>query len=122
MTDPRKTVAIVDDDETLRDAIEQLLSAHGFATQVFASAEAFLNGRAANQAACLVLDINLPGMSGVELNQRLKAEGSELPVIFITAADDDIRRLAAMAGCVACLRKPFAADLLIGVIRKAVRE
>jgi FixJ family two-component response regulator len=116
-------VAVVDDDESLREAIAQLLDACGFATQVFASAEAFLDGSAANGAACFVLDINLTGMSGLELRQRLKAEGSATPVIFITGADDnDIRRQAAEADCVACLRKPFDANLLISAINKAIGE
>jgi len=116
-------VAIVDDDENLRDAIARLLDACGFATQVFASAEAFLDRRMANGTACLVLDINLPGMSGLELRQRLKAEGSATPVIFITGSDDDeIRRQATEADCVACLRKPFAPNLLIGAINKAIGE
>ena len=115
-------IAIVDDDESLRDAVARLLTAYGFATQVFASAEAFLDFRTANGAACLILDIHLTGMSGLELRRRLKAEGSELPVIFITAADDDTWTQAAEADCVACLRKPFAADLLISAINKAIGE
>ena len=116
-------IAIVDDDESLREAIARLLDACGFATQVFASAEAFLDCRTANAAACLVLDINLTGMSGLELHQRLKAEGADTPVIFITGADDDeIRRQATEADCVACLRKPFAPNLLIGAINKAIGE
>ena len=123
MTDQPKVIAIVDDDASMREAIASLLTAYGFATQTFASGEAFLDCAAANAAACLVLDINLSGMSGLELRQRLNADGSQLPVIFITGADDDaIRRQAANAGCVACLRKPFAADLLISAINMAVRE
>ena len=116
-----KVIAIVDDDQALLDAIAQLLTAHGFAVQAFTSAEAFLDSRTANETACLVLDINLGGMSGIELQERLKAEGSQLPVIFMTGADDDaIRKQATDVGCAAFLRKPFAPRLLTDAIAKAV--
>ena len=116
-----KVIAIVDDDQAMLDAIARLLTAHGFAVQVFTSAEAFLDARMANGAACLVLDINLGGMSGIELRERLKSEGSQLPVIFMTGADSDaIRTQATNVGCVAFLRKPFAPGLLISAITKAV--
>ena len=93
-------------------AIERLLTARGFATQGFASAEAFLDSRTAKDAACLVLDIHLGGMSGIELRRRLNAVRSTLPVIFITAVDDEaVQREAMEVGCVACLRKPFPGNL-----------
>jgi len=114
-------IAIVDDDESLRDAIGRLLNSCGYATQVFASAESFLNSRTANEVACLVLDIHLTGMSGLELRQRLKAEGSELPVVFITAADDAYTlQQVEEVGCAACLRKPFTAGSLIHTVGKVV--
>ena len=117
----RKLVAVVDDEPTMLKAIERLLNAHGFATCTFASAEAFLAGEAESEAACLVLDIHLEGMSGIDLRRRLKAAGSQLPIIFITAVDDEATHREAMdAGCVACLRKPFPADLLIGAIERSV--
>ena len=120
MADQCKVIAVVDDDPTFQKAIASLLTSYGFATRVFASAEAFLDSHAANEAACLVLDIHLSGMSGLELRQRLKAGGSQLPVIFITAADDAIQTQATKAGCVACLHKPFAADSLISAINLAI--
>jgi FixJ family two-component response regulator len=120
MADQHKVIAIVDDDQTMQKAIERLLAAHGFVTQVFASAEAFLDSRAANVAACLILDIHLGGMSGIELRRRLNAVRSILPVIFITAADDEETQDAAtQVGCVAYLRKPFSAKLLMSEIGKA---
>jgi FixJ family two-component response regulator len=122
MADQRPKVVIVDDDEVLRKAIARLLTSHGFATEVFESAEAFLSCLTSLGAACLVLDIHLTGMSGLELRRRLNAMGSELPVVFITATDDDdIRSQAVKVGCVACLRKPFAADMLISAISQAIR-
>jgi FixJ family two-component response regulator len=121
MAQGSKVIAIVDDDQAMLDAIEVVLTAKGFAVQVFTSAEAFLDARAANGAACLVLDINLSGMSGIELRERLKSEGSQLPVIFMTGADSDaIRTQATNVGCVALLRKPFAPSLLTSAITKAV--
>ena len=122
MADQRKVIAIVDDEQTMLKAIERLLTARGFATQGFASAEAFLDSPTARHAACLVLDIHLGGMSGIELRRRLKAVRSKLPVIFITAVDDEaVQREATEVGCVACLHKPFEAQLLIGAIDEAMR-
>jgi len=113
-----KTIAVVDDDSSMRTGLERLLQAHGFATEVFPSAEAFLG--AASAADCLVLDIHLGGMGGFELRRRLAGSGSTLPVIFMTAFDDDSTRSeAAKAGCVAYLRKPFVGQLLIDAIAAA---
>jgi FixJ family two-component response regulator len=116
----RQVVAVIDDDPAMRKAIERLLDAKGFDVEAFASAEAFLAGAAASEATCLVLDIHLGGMSGIELRRRLAASGSGLPVVFITALDDEATRKEAMeAGCVAFLRKPFLSHLLIDAIEKA---
>jgi len=114
-------VAVVEDDPGLLQSIDRLLKAYKFQTAIFASAEAFLDDTAASIAACLVLDIHLGGMSGFELRRRLAASGSQLPVIFITAVDDEAMHETAMeAGCVACLRKPFLGKVLIGAINKAI--
>ncbi|MCS0461563.1 MULTISPECIES: response regulator transcription factor [Rhizobium] len=118
----RHTVAVVDDDASLRRSAGRLLNAYGFAAVEYASAEAFLAQPASADVACLVLDIDLGGgMSGIELQRRLKEAGSNLPVIFITAIED--RRLQAeaeRAGCIAYLRKPFAGADLITAINKAL--
>ena len=117
----RKIVAVVDDDPSMLSAAESLLDAQGFATMVFASAEEFLDRGAATQVDCLLLDIHLGGVSGIELRRRLKDSGSMLPVIFMTALDDEaMRERAIKAGCVAFLRKPFQARQLIDAIKKAV--
>ena len=106
------TVAVVEDDSSMRKSVQRLLNAHGFAVEEFPSAEAFLGRDPDSRVACVVLDIHLPGMSGLELRRRLTAAGSTLPVIFITAIDDDAVKMAAVQlGCVAYLRKPFPADL-----------
>ena len=116
----RKLVVVVDDDKTMLRSLERLLNASGFDTEVFGSAEAFLERTAAREAACIVLDIHLGGMSGIELRRRLAAAGSPIPVVFMTAFDDENTRDEAMqAGCIVCLRKPFPARSLIGAIQSA---
>ena len=115
------TIAFVEDDSSMRRSVLRLLNAHGFGVEEFRSAEAFLGRDADSRVACVVLDIHLPGMSGLELRRRLTAEGSILPVIFVTAIDDDAVKMAAIElGCVAYLRKPFPADALIDPVRNAL--
>ena len=122
MPKERKIVAVVDDDPSMLSAAGHLLSAHGFGTDVFASAEDFLIRGAAAKVDYLLLDIHLGGMSGIELRRRLKDSGSALPVIFMTALDDEaVHDEAIFVGCVACLRKPFSARQLIDAIEKAAR-
>lgn len=101
-------IAIVDDDAAMRKSLERLLQAHDYATSGFASAEDFLQSGIADRAMGAVLDIHLPGMSGIELRRQLLAAGSRLPVVFITAFDDAGTRAEAIAvGCVEYLEKPF---------------
>jgi FixJ family two-component response regulator len=115
-----KVVTVIDDDPAMLKAIERLLGANGFDVEPFASAEAFLSSAAVSKAICLVLDIHLGGMSGIELRRRLVASGSKVPVVFVTALDDEaIRKEAMEAGCVAFLRKPFLSHLLIDAIENA---
>jgi len=121
MSMQRKLVVVVDDDRSMLRGVERLLNAYGFETAVFSSAEALLYSSATVEATCLVLDIHLGGMSGIELRRRLAADGSTVPVIFMTAFDDEItHREAVEAGCIAYLQKPFQAQSLIGAIKNAV--
>ena len=116
----RKVIAVVDDDSSTLDAIGLLLDAHGFASLIFDSAEAFLERDVAEPVDCLLLDIHLGGLSGIGLRRRLEASGSTLPVIFMTALDDAATRGQALsAGCVAYLQKPVHARQLMDAIRKA---
>jgi len=116
----RKVIAVVDDDSSTLDAIGLLLDAHGFASLIFDSAEAFLGRDPAEQVDCLLLDIHLGGLSGIGLRRRLAASGSTLPVIFMTALDDAATRGQALgAGCVAYLQKPVRARQLMDAIDKA---
>ena len=117
---PPGTVAVVDDDPSMRRSVERLLNANGFMTEGYASAEAFLSHAQTSTIRCIVLDIHLAGMSGVELWQHLKQAGICLPVIFITAVDDEtLEREAIKAGCTAYLQKPFPAESLIAAINNA---
>ena len=117
----QQRIAVVDDDQGLLAGLQTLLDARGFATEIFASAEAFLDFHStAIDFDCLLLDLHLGGMSGIELRRQLKASGSTIPVIFMTARDNDaIRRQALEEGCVAYLRKPFPSRLLFEAIDRA---
>ena len=112
-------VAIVEDDTAMRRSLERLLQASGYTTTAFASAEEFLERTIVEEAIGLVLDIHLGGMSGIELRRRLLAAKSPLPIVFITAHQDEAtRREALAAGCVDYLQKPFNANRLIEALAR----
>src|ERR1043166_6366276 len=114
-----RTIAVVDDNPSMLQGLNRLLSAHGFHVRTFSSAESFLESLATCQADCLVLDIHLGEISGIDLRRRLTSSGSEIPVIFMTAIDSEAtRQEASDAGCIAYLKKPFLAKLLIEAISK----
>jgi FixJ family two-component response regulator len=101
-------ISIVDDDDTVRAATESLVKSLGFQTSTFASAESFLQSSSLSETRCLILDVQMPSMSGIELQDRLSNLGFEIPIIFITAyPDDTVRQRALQAGAVAFLLKPF---------------
>ena len=114
-------VIVVDDNAGLLKSVARLLAHHGIDSRTFASAEALLESDSMQTATCLLLDIHLGGISGIELQRWLAASGSKRPVIFMTASDDEATRNEAMdAGCIAYLRKPFAGQVLLDAIGKAV--
>ena len=116
----RNVVYVVDDDAGMLKGIERLLKANGFDAEVFDSAEAFHDRANPCNGICVVLDVQLGGMSGIELSRQLSQRGSLLPVIFITANDNDTTRKATRdVGCVAYLPKPFPAKSLIDAIERA---
>jgi FixJ family two-component response regulator len=121
MTNGQKIVAVVDDDPEMRAAMATLLSSYGYCAETFDSAETFLTCASTSKATCLVVDIQLGDISGVELAHQLVADGYSYPVIFMTGLDDEvIRKQATAAGGVAFLRKPFPAKMLFDAIEKAV--
>jgi FixJ family two-component response regulator len=114
-------VAVIDDDPGVRKALETLLSAFGYVIYTFNSAEAFLSVAAASKAKCLVVDIQLGDISGIELARQLADADFKFPIIFMTALDDEIiLSQAKRVGCVGYLRKPFGADLLIEAVVRAI--
>ena len=120
MTTQPKVIVVVDDNSGFLKSVARLLTVHGFSARTFSSAEALLDNNDLRTAGCLLLDIHLGGVSGIELQRQLKASGSTCPVIFMTAIDDDAtRKEATDAGCIAYLRKPFAPQLLLDAIRQA---
>ena len=116
-------VAIVDDDEDLREALGSLLRASNFAIDTFPTAEAFLTFPRREEVNCLVLDVRLPGMSGIELQKRLLDAGYEIPIVFISAhSDSSVHDLVMKAGAVAFLSKPVRAKELLHEIEAALKE
>jgi FixJ family two-component response regulator len=115
-----KLVAIVDDDDSVRGTLQELLRSAGFPSRAFESAEAFLGSGHQQETACLITDIRMPGMSGLELQAKLNAERCKIPTIFITAhGDEEMRFQALRAGAVEFLSKPFDDEVLIESIRAA---
>jgi FixJ family two-component response regulator len=113
-------IAIVDDDKSVQNALRDLIEADGLSALVFGSAEEFLESGEQRNAACLIADIRMPGMSGLELQARLKAERCRIPIIFITAHGDAKMRIQAMCdGAVEFLTKPFDNEVLLINVRAA---
>ena len=122
MDDTRSLVSVVDDDESVRESLPDLLRQLGFVTQAFSSAEAFLASDIVGETKCLILDIAMPGMSGPELQQELMRRRQEIPIVFITAqSDDTIRPRVIARGAVECLFKPFSEAALIDALNSALR-
>jgi FixJ family two-component response regulator len=118
-----KLVAIVDDDDLMRSALQGLLKAVDVPAQAFASAEEFLKSGQQHQIACLIADIRMPGMSGLELQEKLKAERCRIPIIFITAHGDAKMRMQALrAGAVEFLGKPFDDQALLESVQAALES
>jgi len=118
-----RLISVIDDDRATRLAVKGLLRSAGLAAEVYASAEEFLNSGRVSATACLVLDVRLPNMSGLELQRRLAAAGISVPVIFITSHDDEqARGVALEAGAVAFLSKPARGRVLLERVRSVVNR
>jgi FixJ family two-component response regulator len=119
----RKLVVIVDDDELVRESLNGLMKAAGLPALTFASAEEFLNSGKQERTACLIADIRMPGMSGLDLQARLNRDNLRIPIIFITAQGDEKMRMQALrAGAVEFLAKPFDDDVLLDSVRAALNS
>jgi FixJ family two-component response regulator len=114
-------VAIVDDDESVQRSLQDLIESDGLPALCFGTAEQFLDSEARNKTACLIVDIRMPGMSGLELQAKLKAEGCQIPLIFVTAhGDAGMRTLAMRQGAVEFLSKPFDDEVLLQAVNAAL--
>ena len=116
-------IAIVDDDRSVQTSLQDLIESEGLSTLCFGSAEQFLDSGAQYKAACLIADIRMPGMSGLELQTKLKAERCRIPIIFITAHGDLMMRTQAMrAGALQFLAKPFDNTVLLEAVHAALED
>ena len=123
MIDKGSVVSVVDDDESVRESLPDLIRQFGFCARAFSSAEAFLASESIGETRCLVLDIAMPGMSGSDLQQELLRRRQEIPIVFITGTADQTVRLGVLAmGAVACLSKPFSETALLYALNAALRE
>jgi FixJ family two-component response regulator len=114
-------ISIVDDDESVREATKGLVRSLGYDAAAFASAEEFLSSDRLNDTVCVVTDVQMPGLSGIELQSRLAEEGHRIPIIFITAYPEErVRGRAQKAGAFGFFDKPFDEDLFIGCLNRAV--
>jgi FixJ family two-component response regulator len=118
MPEKRSLVSVVDDDESVRESLPDLLNQFGYSVRTFASAPEFLASDALEQTKCLILDIAMPGMNGIELQAELKRRNKRIPIIFITATQDDaVRARVVELGASACLAKPFSDTALLEALR-----
>jgi FixJ family two-component response regulator len=118
----RPLVSVVDDDESVRESLPDLLAEFGFAARAFSSAEAFLASDYVDQTHCLILDVAMPGMTGPELQQELKLSRREIPIVFITAQrEESVRPHVLEQGAIACLFKPFSDTALLEAVNSALR-
>jgi FixJ family two-component response regulator len=116
-------ISIIDDDESVREATKGLVRSLGYNAATFASAEEYLRSECVSDSACLITDLNMPGMSGADLQDRLIADGRRVPMIFITAyADEKVRVRVLDAGAFGFLRKPFDDEHLIECLNKALKQ
>ena len=123
MKSSSQLVAIVDDDRSVQSAVKDLMESAGLEAQCFGSAEEFLEPDQRHEMACIVADVRMPGMSGLELQAKLNAEGSRIPIIFITAHGDAKMKMQALkAGAVEFLSKPFDDEVLLEKVRHALKD
>jgi FixJ family two-component response regulator len=118
----RSLVTVVDDDESVRESLPDLLKEFGFATQAFSSAEEFLASDYVGETRCLILDVAMSGMSGIDLQRELKLRQQKIPIVFITAhRDENLRPRVLEQGAVECLYKPFSDMALLEALNAALR-
>ena len=121
MLTAKKVIAVIDDDEIMLEALEQLLASLGYQTELYESAEAFIEAAPKSEAACLLVDIHLGDISGIELGRQLSGMDFTFPIIFMTGSDDNfVRKQAMELGCIAFLQKPFRDNEIAKAITDAI--
>ncbi len=121
MPETLQPVCIIEDDDSVRRALRRLIRSMGFEVETFATAEEFLDSSEPMFPSCLILDVHLPGMNGLDLQRRLHADGCNIPIVVITAyADEEVREQAFQSGAIAFLPKPFEEGKLLQVVTKSV--
>jgi FixJ family two-component response regulator len=116
-------ISIVDDDEAVREATKDLVRSLGYGAAAFASVEEFLSSEQLSSTDCVITDVQMPGLSGIDLQKRLLADGRHIPIIFITAFPDERTRKRALgAGAIGFLSKPCREELLIGCLKTALQS
>jgi FixJ family two-component response regulator len=116
-------ISVIDDDASVRAATNNLLSSHGYMVRTFASAEDFLQSAQPDDSSCVVADVQMPGMSGLDLLKHVRTRGNDVPFVFITAfPDESVRARALKVGAICFLAKPFAGPVLIGCIEAALNR
>jgi FixJ family two-component response regulator len=116
-------ISVIDDDASIRAAINNLLRSFGYVVHVFASAEAFLQSAQLNDSWCVITDVRMPTMSGIELQSRLRSDGNRVPFVFITAVpDENVRARALDDGAICFLTKPFDEQNLVSCLDRAVQR
>lgn len=119
----KNLISVIDDDESVRATTKLLIESSGYRAAAFESAENLLSSEQLDDTSCLIIDIQMPGMNGLQLQRHLAAAGSRIPIIFMTAYDDkESRRRAMQGGAVAFLAKPFTDEQLFRTIRSALRH
>ena len=123
MPNAKPLISIIDDDESMREAIKGLMRSLGYRVEAVASAQEFLSSRLVRRTSCVIADVQMPGMTGLELYQRLSTSGKRVPTILITAyPDDGVRERALSASVVGYLSKPFEEDDLLACVRSALTD
>ncbi len=123
MVQSRATVYVIDDDASVRRALQRLIRAAGYSVEVFASAGAYVEGAVPTSPACLVLDIRMPGMSGLQLQQAIQGTPRGFPIVFVTGhGDEDVRSQALASGAVDVLYKPLEETILLAAIERALER
>ena len=119
----KSVIAIVDDDKSVREALASLMNSLGYEAVPYSSGDEFMESAERGRTACLIADVNMPGMTGPQLRQRLIRSGERIPTIFVTAyPDDGVCTSAAQAGADCCLTKPFHEDELLACVRSALER